>query len=147
LSSCGAFGTPLNVAAFRGHVEVVQTLLRHLDLSLASPASEVVRTGLASAYTHACRGGRERVARLLAEENHRLGLGLWETEEQYDGVVEEAVAAGFRDLVGWLMGPGVTGSTTSGAAENGTRERGLLLAGIKKGYPNPTCLPSSSFPK
>ncbi len=136
---CGAFGTPLNVAAFRGHVEVVRTLLRHLDLSSASSAAgevvrtsaanEVVRTGgLASAYTHACRGGREGVARLLAEENSRLGLGLWETEERYEGVVKEAVAAGFRDLVWWLVG--VRGRA---ASENGTRERELLLAAIGKG--------------
>lgn len=133
LNTCGSFGTPLNVAAFRGHVEVVQTLLRHLDLSSASPPSEAVKTGLASAYTHACHGGRERVARLLTEENRRLGLGLWETEAEYDRVVEEAVVAGFRDLVEWLMGPEVKGTAPSGAAENATRERGLLLAGIKKG--------------
>ncbi|KAL2130799.1 hypothetical protein VTI74DRAFT_5942 [Chaetomium olivicolor] len=76
-NSCGTFGTPLNVAAFRG---------------------EVVRTGLANAYTHACHGGKEGVARLVAEENHRLGLGLWATEDQYDAVVKEAVVAGFRDL-------------------------------------------------
>jgi ankyrin repeat protein len=60
---------------------------------------------------------------------------LWNTQEEYDGVVVEAVEAGFRDLVEWLMGPGLKGRvpSASGDGGKGTRERELLLAGIKKG--------------
>ena len=130
---CGTFGTPLNVAAFRGHLEVVQTLVR----SLAPCASDTLKTGITNAYTHACRGGRERVTMWLAEEDSRLGLGSWAgTEEGYDGVLRDAVEAGFRDLMGWLMGREGKGAATSTSrvAPNGTtRERELLLAGVRKG--------------
>ncbi|KAK3292927.1 uncharacterized protein B0H64DRAFT_464707 [Chaetomium fimeti] len=128
---CGAYGTPLNVAAFRGHEGVVRALLDHLD----SSPSETIQTAVASAYSHACRGGREGVANLLAKENHRLGLDLWDTEQKYDRVVKEAVTAGFRDLVAWLMGPEVKpkGTSTSEDDGKGTRERNLLLTAIKNG--------------
>ncbi|KAH6847603.1 ankyrin repeat-containing domain protein [Chaetomium sp. MPI-CAGE-AT-0009] len=135
---CGAYGTPLNVAAFRGHEGVVRALLDHLDLSLpVASAGEVIKTALTSAYSHACRGGRERAASLLAKESHRrLGFRLWDTEQEYDQMVKEAVTAGFRDLVEWLMGREVKPKATPTSEDYGKgtiRERNLLLVGIKKG--------------
>jgi ankyrin repeat protein len=126
-TKCGSFGTPFNVACFRGHAEVVQTLLAHKTVPRTTAA-------FSDAFRAACRGARENVALLLA----KAFLPIW-TESEYHTALQEAVEAGFRDLVEWLMSPTTAGPfssvvrSSSAPDQKGSTAERLLHTAIKRG--------------
>ncbi|KAI6081499.1 hypothetical protein F4821DRAFT_26052 [Hypoxylon rubiginosum] len=90
---CGAYGSPMHVACFRGHEDVVRVLLRNGVLAQA-PGT------FSSPFEAACRGGHERVATLFVKEQATI-----QTMEDYENMLRQAIVAGFRDLVEWLTQP------------------------------------------
>lgn len=128
---CGTWGTPMKVASFRGQIETVRILLECQQQH--DPAS------LCEAYTAACRGGHEDIAKTLAREvldAQQTSVNL--ASNFYDTAIQQAIEAGFRDLVSWLMTPSIASRAKSGSdAEirepESYRRRDMLLTCIQRG--------------
>ena len=85
--SGGHFGTPLQAAAFKGHLAVVQSLLdRHGD----KYDNGSFRTALEASLT----GGREKVALAVLESRPNI-----KNQQEYDLAVSRAAKAGFMDVI------------------------------------------------
>lgn len=120
---CGSFGNPLNVASFRGHLDVVQTLLSHDTASHAA-------NSFSAAFEAACRGSQEAVALYLA----KASLSVW-TEAEYVAALRQSVEAGFGELVEWLMKPIIAAPFTNKHSINKNKDsaKHLLHIAIRQG--------------
>lgn len=122
-TSCGSFGSPMHAACFRGHEEVVRTLLRH-GISAQSSGT------FGSPFEAACRGGHEKIAALLVIEQAAA-----QTVDDYAVVLQESTKAGFRDLVKRLTQPTTQNPFGPGNPDVDS-ERQSIIAAIREGRSN-----------
>lgn len=84
---CGRYGSPLHVACFQGHLNVVSKLL-HRGAQVC--CGSVFKNALQAAF----HGGQEDVALHLIDLNQNI-----ETEDDYEEALEQAALLGFINVV------------------------------------------------
>lgn len=116
---CGTHGSPLHVACFSGHLEVVKKLLQHgADMSCGAVYG--------SAFEAACRGRREDIAVHLIE----AGLSITGAGD-YEKVFDSAALVGFVKVVQRLQTPDFSALNTTKAtrARTETKIRTAIQSG------------------
>ncbi|KAI2620989.1 hypothetical protein GGS26DRAFT_594681 [Hypomontagnella submonticulosa] len=119
--NCGSYGNPLQVACFRGFINVVKVLLEHG----VSPHSSAA---FCSAFEAACEGGSEEVALFLIKEGSAL-----RDKDDCRLALQKAAEAGFRDVVEYLMQPGLAKTFARNFGETDFAQEAILGA-IKRGH-------------
>lgn len=119
--ACGDFGSPMHVACFKGHIEVVKILLSY-------GVSTGPSTAFTSAFDAACSGGHEDVAMLLVKESH-----CTYSQDEYDTIVSKSLKAGFVELISWLLQPSTRKKLLNSNEIVGNRDAELISNAIKHG--------------
>lgn len=117
----GDYGSPLQVACFRGHLDVVQTLLQNG----ARPWEEAAfKNALEATFL----GNNEDVAMLLVKCESMI-----QTSEQYEFALCGSAEVGFLAVFDWLSTPKV-GKSLGKELGDEDRRKGALRGIIKNGH-------------